>query len=889
MKLIRVAAAISLALTVSLLAQSAPGRATYSAARASAPPVLDGDLSDAVWQAAPEITGFTQRDPDEGKPAKNQTRVRVLYDDAAIYFGAVMEDDGPVRPLLARRDSDMNNGDYIRVSIDSQHDRQNGAAFVVNASNVQMDMILYNDIYDDVTWDAVWESATKINAEGWTAELRIPYSQLRFPESDVHTWGFNVSRWNPRTGENTRLAFNPKSESAFVSKFADLSGITGIHPRRAFEIVPYGVARTDLSSRADNPFVQPASHRMDAGVDLKYGLTSSLTLTGTINPDFGQVEVDPAVLNLSQFETFFPEKRPFFTEGADVFKFGSGPANSRWGFNMWFPTFFYSRRIGRSPQGWVDENFVTAEGGGFDTIDYVDSPVETTILGAAKVTGKVGKKWTVGVLDAVTDREQAWFSAASTRDARTVSGKQTVEPMTNYLVARATRAYGKDSRAGFMFTSVNRKLTDNLEPKLRESAYFAGVDGYTLFKDKTWLLEWLGGSTLIEGDEDAIARAQRNPARSYDRPDAQSFEYDPTRTSLTGWMGRVMFARQKGRWRPNVQVQALSPGFEVNDVGFLPRTDAVSSHAIMQYINTDQTEHTREISWWAAKYQNFNFDGDRTANGVAGNFYVQFKNYWETYAWGGGQGNQLNDRLTRGGPVMLYRGYKYAGGGFGSDTRKKFSASVETERVVDGFHGTNQMYWTSLTYRPSPGLRFSVTPRYSDLHEVAQYVTTLTDRGYEPTYGNQYVFSTLDQKTIDVGIRTEWTVSSRLSLQLYLQPFVASGAYSGFKYLTRARDDEFTPLGAVDYDESGNAYRGGGAGASSYEFGNPDFNFRSVRGSAVMRWELRPGSAMYVVWNENRADVVPIGDFRPRRDFGALPDAPSQDVFLVKFSYYLPM
>jgi Domain of unknown function (DUF5916)/Carbohydrate family 9 binding domain-like len=868
MKLIRGVLALSLLPAVNAVAQEPPARPTYQAVRATAAPVIDGDLSDAVWQTAPEITGFTQRDPNEGQPAVEQTKIRVVYDDDAIYFGARMEDSQPATQLLARRDNDLNNGDYIRISIDSQQDRENGAAFVVNASNVQMDMILYNDIYDDITWDAVWSSAAKTGATGWTAEVRIPYSQLRFPAKDVHTWGFNISRWNARTRESSRLVHTPKKDNGFVSRFADLTGITNIQPKRRFEIVPYGVARTDLHSRADNPFIEPSSHRMDAGVDMKYGITSSLTLTGTINPDFGQVEVDPAVLNLSQFETFFPEKRPFFTEGADVFKFGNGPANSRWGFNMSFPTFFYSRRIGRSPQ--------TSVGA-----EWEHGPGETTILGAAKVTGKVGKKWTVGVLDALTAEEEAWF-----RDGDEV-GKQSVEPMTNYLVARATRSYGKDSRAGFMFTSVNRRLDDNLEGSLRQSAYFAGVDGYTLFKDKTWILEWLGGTSLVQGSEAAIARTQANPARYYDRPDADHLEFDPTRTSLDGWMSRVMFAKQKGKWRPNLQVQVLSPGFELNDVGFLPRTDAITTHALVHYLNTDLTKHTREISVWAGKYQNWNFDRDLTADGVAANAFVQLKNYWGVWAWGGANADHIDDRITRGGPAMLYRGHWYAGGGFGSDSRKKFSFEVETEHVLDQFEGTFDMYYLSLNYRPTSALRFSVVPRYNRLHEVAQYVTTVNGTGYAPTYNNNYVFATLDQRTVDIGLRTEWTASSRLSLQLYLQPFVASGDYSGYKYLTRPRDDEFTPLDALQFNANDNSYRG--AGINAVEFSNPDFNFRSVRGSAVARWEFRPGSAMYVVWSENRADVVPQGDFRFRRDFAALPHAPSEDVFLVKFSYWLPI
>ncbi len=825
-------------------------RPTYKAVRAAQAPVIDGDLSDAVWQSAPEATGFTQRDPNEGQPATQQTHVKVAYTDEAIYFAAVMEDSGKVTPLLARRDSDLNNGDYIRISIDSQHDRLNGAAFVVNASNVQMDMILYNDIYDDSSWDAVWDSATKITDKGWVAEMRIPLSQLRFQDKPVHTWGFNVSRWTARIRESSRLVHSPKTESVFVSRFADLEGIEGIKPKRAFEVMPYGVARSDVYSRANNPFTPASEHRVDAGVDVKYGLTSTLTLTGTINPDFGQVEVDPAVLNLSQFETSFPEKRPFFTEGASVFRFGNGPANSRWGFNMWFPTFFYSRRIGRSPQV-------------SPSADYVSAPGETTILGAAKITGKVGKGWTVGFLDALTDKEEGWFKTGED------IGKTTFEPMTNYLVARATKEYGKDSRAGFMFTSVNRKLTDNLEPTLRESAYFGGVDGYSLFKNKAWILEWLAGGSMVEGSEEAIATTQRSGARYYQRPDAGHVEYDPTRTSLTGWMGRVMLAKQQGRWRPNLQIQALSPGLELNDIGFLPRTDAISSHAVLNYVNTDQTKHTREISWWVGKYQNWNFDGDLTANGVGANLYVQLKNYWAVYTWGGANVDRISDQFTRGGPAMINPGYRYYGGGFASDSRRKYSITMESESVRDNFDGTSSFLYTSLTYRPTPAVRISLTPTFTDLHENVQYVTTIADPAAMQTYGNRYVFATLDQRTLDIGVRTEWTLSARLSAQLYLQPFVSSGDYSGYKYLARPRSGDFIPTAAT---------------------GNDDFNFRSMRGSAVVRWEFRPGSAMYIVWNENRSDYVEgVGNFRMRRDFGALPDAPSQDVFLIKFSYWLPI
>src|SRR5207253_2329812 len=308
--------------------------------------------------------------PDDGKPATQKTIVKVAYDDQAIYIAARMDDSKPVTTVLGRRDTDLQS-DWFRIYIDSQHDRLSGAGFWVNPSSVQIDMQLYNDIYDDWNWDAVWKSVAKIVPGGWVVEVRIPYSQLRFPDRPNQVWGINFARRTQSNKETDWLVNTPKEQSGLVSRFADLSGIEGIHPERSLELMPYGVARSDLKSPvpAGDPFTRASAYKMDGGVDVKYGISSNLTLTGTINPDFGQVEVDPAVLNLSQFETFFPEKRPFFTEGLAIFNsFGTGPANFRASFNFYPPRFFYSRRIGRSPQGTSNISY-----------DYIDPPSHTPI------------------------------------------------------------------------------------------------------------------------------------------------------------------------------------------------------------------------------------------------------------------------------------------------------------------------------------------------------------------------------------------------------------------------------------------------------------------------------------------------------------------------------
>jgi len=827
-----------------------PERPVLHAVRVATPPAIDGDLSDAAWQSAPEFTDFTQHDPDDGAPPTMRTSVRVVYDDKAIYFGAKMDDPGKPTALLVRRDN-FATYDFLSINIDSQHDRLSGAAFTITPANVQVDSILFNDIGEDISWDAVWESSTKIVPDGWIAEVRVPFSQLRFPDKPIHIWGINITRRTVRRNEWVRIVNTRKGETGFVSHFADLEGLAGIHRERPLEIVPYAVARSDIRSRFDrsDPFLDQRAQRADAGLDLKYALTSSLTLTGTINPDFGQVEVDPAVVNLSQFETFYPEKRPFFTEGLNIFRFGDSPASSHFGF-FFAPSVFYSRRIGRSPQAGVDAEFVTA-------------PDETTILGAAKVTGKPGRGWTIGVLDALTDAERARFVDGPR------SGRQQVEPMTNYFVSRTTKEIGANTRVGFLVTSVNRRLPEELSSSLRENAVTADTDGYTWFDKKSWIFEWMATGSRVSGSSDAIALTQESPSRYFQRPDAGHVEFDPTRTSLSGWAGRAMVSKQTGLWRPNVQVQVYSPGFETNDVGFMQRTDIISTHALVQYVNQETTKRFRERNLWIGAWNNRNFDGNTLETGVFADTFGTLQSYWNYRASLFVTTEAFSDRATRGGPLVRTPAGWSSDVSLGSDDRKQFFINANGH-----FEGSRDQSYSrgggiGFNFRPASNLTLSVSPYYTRSYTFTQYVTTIADASATETFGHRYIFGELEQHSFELGTRADWTLNSRLSLQLYVQPFVAAGDYHDYRSLAAARTRDYIPYAAT--------------------FSDPDFNFRSVRGSAVMRWEFRPGSALYVVWNENRADVAPVGDFRFRRDFRAIPTAPSHDVFLVKFSYWLPL
>jgi Domain of unknown function (DUF5916)/Carbohydrate family 9 binding domain-like len=839
---------LAAAVATSLCGANWPEHPILHAVRVSTPPAIDGDLSDAAWQSAPEFTDFTQHDPDDGKPSTMRTSIRIVYDDKAIYFGAKMSDPQRPNERLARRDS-FTESDFLSINIDPQLDRLSGNAFTINPSNVQVDTVLYNDIGEDPSWDGVWESATKIVPDGWIAEVRIPFSQLRFPDKPVQVWGLNITRRTMRNNETVRIVNTRKGETGFVSHFADIVGLEGIHRGRSLELVPYAVARSDIRTRLDrnDPISQRTDHREDGGLDLKYALTPRLTLTGTINPDFGQVEVDPAVVNLTQFETFYPEKRPFFTEGVDIFQFSDTPAPSH--FNFFFaPQPFYSRRIGRAPQ--VMPN-----------ADFIAEPAQTRILGAAKLSGKLAGGWSLGLLDALTNTEHA----------RLISGgllqRQQVEPMTNYFVSRATKNTGDGSRVGFLLTSVDRRLTDDLS-SLRKSATTAGVDGFASFASKSWLLEGFGVASHVTGSSEAIALTQQEPSRYYQRPDAKRIALDPTRTSLDGWAGRVMLSKATGIWRPNVQVQAYSPGFETNDVGFMQRTDIISSHALIQYVDQNPTARFRERNAWLGVWQNRNFDGDTLERGVILEHFATLANYWKYTVELLGVGGALSDRLTRGGPLVRTPRAWISDLELDSDDRKpvNFSVTGHLERSDDGSY--SRTGGIALNARPRSNLQLSVAPQITVSHDHTQYVTAFGDAAAAQTYGKRYVFADLEQRSFEIGTRADWTVNARLSFQVYLQPFVAAGHYHDYHALAAARTRDYIPY----------AYGG-----------NPDFNFRSVRGSAVARWEFRPGSALFVAWNENRAGVAGIGDLHIPRDLRAIPNAPSHDVFLVKVSYWLPM
>jgi Domain of unknown function (DUF5916)/Carbohydrate family 9 binding domain-like len=800
---------------------------------------VDGDLSEEVWRQAPIITGFRQREPNDGAQASFETEARVAYDSNAIYVAVQAIDPEPSRivGIRTRRDG-QSPSDWIRVLIDSFHDRRSAYEFAVNPAGVKSDTYWFNDGNNDPGWDAVWDVAVSRNDRGWRAEFRIPFSQLRFRPSADATFGLAVVRQIGRLNETTTWPLLSKSANGYVSSFGELTGLRLGQSQKRLELVPYVVG--DLRTQPvelGNPLQHSTDGSGEVGVDLKYALQAGLTLTATVNPDFGQVEADPAVVNLSAFETFFSERRPFFVEGSGIFQFDTDCNDGS------CSGLFYSRRIGRAPRGSPE----VPDGG------YSSVPGQSTILGAAKLTGRVGG-FSIGALNALTADEYADIADGPLRS------RQMVEPMTSYSVVRARREFGNQSGLGFMMTSTNRSL-DEFTRFLPGQAYTGGVDWDWRLSRKYSVTGYVAGSN-VRGDAAAISDLQQNNVHSYQRPDSGYLEYDPARTSLSGATASLGFSKIAGEHvRFNTNVSMKTPGFDSNDVGFLRRADTRSMGNWLQWRNEKPSKYLRSFRFNLNQWATWNFDGDRLNLGYNVNAHATFTSNWST-----GSGFNLipqpfDDRATRGGPGAYASAEKSVWGYLNTDSRKPLQGSVFffTAAAREGSRSWNVN--PSILWRPSSFLSVDTGISVNGTTENQQWIENTDTR---------YVFGTLQQRTVSMTARVNYTVTPNLSIQLYAQPFVSAGDYSGFKHLVdgRARDvrDRFA---FFDYLE------------------NPDFNYRSFRTTNVLRWEYRPGSTLFVVWQQGRENTLDYGTFRFGRDMGGVFDAPAYNVFLVKWAYWL--
>ncbi len=856
---------------------------------------LDGRLNEPAWRRAHPITRFWQYEPDEGAPASLPTEVLILYGPHALYIGARMRQPGGVVAPLARRDQLLpgngNNGtfnslttDKLVIELDPYDNHLDDAWFEVNPAGVR------GDQFDgDPSWDPVWQAATHVDSAGWTAEMRIPYSQLRFSRDSVQTWGLQIWRYIDRKNEHDMWSFRRQNQSDGPAFFGTLRGLRIAPQPRELEFLPYAVTGgTFRQEPAGDPYHNGRTTRLSAGGNLKALLGSNLTLDATVNPDFGQVEVDPATLNLTAFETYYPEKRPFFVSGASDFSFGG----MRCFFcNTSMPDAFYSRRIGRPPQldGWVSDHSA-----------YANTPSNTTILGAAKITGHTRSGYTIGMLDAATNRETASYIPTVGAAQRT----QIVEPYANYFVGRVQKEFpGGSSTLGAILTSAARAMPDTVvSDALHSHAEEAGLDWMHTCHQHEY--SWMGNVLFsdVGGSPAAITATERSSAHYFQRPDRHltsdglfNARYDTTATSLRGYSLFTRVGKDNGTLLWEAMADVLSPGFEVNDLGYLRSSDKAWLNGNIGAQATTPTRWYRNMVGTIGGFTQYDYEGDRTGAGLQGFYSITFPNYWRVRLIGIRKEPFLDPGLTRGGPIVVSAGYDVGSVEVSTDPRAAavFDLTVQDARGVgDGTH--------SLTLKPGVALKpvanmfLQLSPTFEDATDAAQYVTAVPDPTATAFYGTRYVFAFVRTRMVSLDTRLNWTFTPNLTLQLYAQPFIASGAYSSFREFARPRSIKKlvygSNIGTIGYDAASATYHvdpDGAGPAQPFSFSNPNFTSSSLRGTAVLRWQYRPGSTLFFVWTQQRAGSGPLGTFDYASARSAILGDHPTNVFQIKATYWI--
>jgi hypothetical protein len=814
-----------------------------AAVRTAKPPVIDGRDDDAGWHTAPVISGFRVVRPAEDAEPKFRTEARVLFDAEYLYVFVRAFDPHPdsIVGLLARRDV-VTPSDQLGVLIDSYHDRRSGYEFWVNPVGVKSDDAISQDGNEDIAWDGIWDVATRVDSLGWTAEYRLSLSQLRHASSPDLAFGIVIWRTVERTGEQSSWPLYRVSHTGFVSQFGNLTGLDSLAAPRRAELAPYIVTK-NISVPTSTGFGR--NQRLAVGADMKFAVASNLTFTGTANPDFGQVEADPAVLNLSAFETFFQERRPFFVEGNSLFQFNVNCS----AVNCNNEQLFYSRRIGRSPQ----------LGGQYGD---ASSPTATTILGAGKLTGRLAGGLSVGVIDAVTQRVGG-------------IGNATIEPATNYSVVRLTQDLnGGSSGIGLMLTGVNRDLDSWSSPVLHREAYTGALQFRHQFLGRRFELSGSLDLTHVAGSATAIAATQLDPVHLYQRPDG-ALTFDSTRTSLDGDAEEVHFGKISGQHLMfETSYLRRSAGFEINDIGYLRQADQQSWNNWMGLSFNTPTALYRSFRWNMNWWQYWSAAGLPTEAALNTNTHTQLRNHMWIHAGStiGQLGTTWCDRCARGGPAVRQDTYLAPWISIQGDDRHRLIPSLSAN-YFESSGGRNS------SLEITPQLTLNVSTRLT-ASVGADVNTTVSDNQWYGAYHDaagavHYTFAHLDQKTLSFTADLGYTFTPTLSLQWHLQPFVSQGSFTNLRELAQP--------GASSYEARYQAYDDT---AVTNHLGGVDA--KQFNSNVVVRWEYRPGSTLFVVWTQGRNDFQPLaGPDGIRGDLRDLFKLRADNTFLVKFSYWL--
>ena len=853
---------------------------SISAFRLNGTPIeVDGRLDDPVWQELPRQGDFLQRNPDDGSKATQRTEFAVAYNSEFLYVGIRAFDDQPelIDGILTRRD-ESSPSDWLYISIDSYHDHRTAFEFGLNAAGVKQDLRRFDDDNADFDWNAVWEGDVNIDDQGWTAEFAIPFRELRFNSAESLNWGLNVYREFPRN-DNELAIWNHWSheETGFVSNYGELSGLTNVEAEQPIYIAPYVLGRSGVNDAQMGEFDQ-YENSMSFGLDIRKNFDLGLTFTGTINPDFGQVEADPAEFNLTEFESYFREKRPFFIEGANILNFSLGFGDGDNSSN----TLFYSRRMGRAPQGGV-----SYDGG---TPLTVDAPEFTRILAAGKFTGKLDNGLSIGVMSAATAEEKAVVTYEDGHKSSNV-----IEPATTYLLTRVQQDYrGGLTTIGGIFTATLRSLDETNMDWLRERAYTGGFDFNHQTSDRIYSVESALAFSHVKGSEESILLTQLHPARYFQRPDAKHLSVDSSATSLSGVGGKFIVGKSDGKLNMFGGVLATSPGLEVNDLGFIRSVDNVNEFIWVGYRHWEPgaifLNYNINFNQWA----NWTFGGE--SKGVGGNVngHATLKNNW-------GVGGGIN--FNSGGivPFHLHGGPSIRGSknvnawtNLYTDGRRDLSAGVNGNYFYswDGVHSFNMS--PSFTWRPKKNVSLSLGPNFRFMDDTWAWITTMEDASSQ----QHYIFSGMKLAQTTLTFRADVTLSTTLSLQAYAQAFIMGADFFDYRRVDDHTQEDFNlrfqdlpdhllsfdgngALSGVDIDQDGIA------DYSPISYVYSDFNYSELTSNIVLRWEYSTGSVMYLVWSRGASAYDPTWRFSPGEDLGSLLNLEADNIFLIKVNRLL--
>jgi uncharacterized protein DUF5916/cellulose/xylan binding protein with CBM9 domain len=836
--------------------------------------IIDGIINDASWMTVNWGGDFVQQEPFEGEKPSHETKFKILYDERNVYFAFKCFDSSPdsIVQRMSRRDGF--EGDWIEINIDSYNDKRTAFSFTLSASGVKGDEFITNDGDNwDSSWDPIWYGQAKIDNEGWTAEIAIPLSQLRYGNYEEQIWGLQFTRRLYRSEERSIWKYIPRDAPGWVSQFGELHGINGIEPQKQVEILPYTVLKTErFKKEPGDPYANTGKlSTVDAGLDGKIGLTSDITLDFTINPDFGQVEADPSEVNLSAFESYFQERRPFFIEGKNILNFQITGGDG--GFSR--DNLFYSRRIGSSPHHSPD----------VEDEEYIDEPNNTRIIGAAKITGKTKEGWSVGVLESVTAQEFAEIENEGTRR------KEKVEPFTNYFLGRVQKDINKgNTQIGGIITSVNRKINAEQLEFIHKEAMTGGVDFKHQWKDKTYFFNFKSVFSDVKGTPEAILNTQESSRRYFQRPDASHVSIDTNRTSLVGTGGDIMVGKQaNGRWRYALFLTYRSPGLELNDMGYLRKADQIMEAVWVSYRITDPFWIFRSLNINTNQWRGYNFEGVNIFDGGNVNFNAHFNNNWRFGTGFNVDGAGISTTELRGGPSIKYPGGFSNWFNIHTDHRQLFSFSFGGFNFWGNHdYSNNTNFWGGITVKPIDALKVSVSPSFNRREKRLQYVETV-----EFNDEDKFIMASLDQRTLSASIRINYNITPTLTVQYWGQPFISNGEYFDYKLITNPSsgnyEDRFEMFAVdqifrndddetFDIDENLD-------GANDYSFDIPEFKFLEFRSNLVLRWEYTPGSTLFVVWNQGRSDSPAYDSFQLTQDMNDIVDIRPHNIFLLKFTY----